>query len=64
VRIFKTKKASEADAIAELNSAIKAAIATARDDGLHPQRIANALTGYGAEVMQAIYAVQARRQNA
>jgi hypothetical protein len=58
----KTKPLSESEAIDALNSAIKEAIKTARDDGLHPARIANGLNGHAAEVMTPIYAAQERRQ--
>jgi hypothetical protein len=58
----KPKPLTESEAIAALNDGIKRLIKEAREAGLPPQRIANALTGYSAEIMQPIYEVQQRRQ--
>jgi hypothetical protein len=62
--LSKRVKPSEAEAIAELNASIKEAIKTARDNGIHPARIANGLNGHAAELMMPIFEAQARRQAA
>jgi hypothetical protein len=61
MRLF-SKKPTESEARQALQDAIKAAIASAREAGLHPAVISNVLSGYSGEVMAPIYRGQERRQ--
>jgi hypothetical protein len=48
MRLF-SKKPTESEARQALQDAIKAAIASAREAGLHPAVISNVLSGYSGE---------------